>query len=96
LVIGIGAIILVGLNGTLVQQISGKEPLRVTPQNPWYVTDESGKVKYLTGSHTWFNIQDRGASNPPLNDGRKIIINDTDHLWGIGVDHQWVWKSFLW
>ena len=33
--------------------------------------------------------------NPPLNDGRKIIINDTDHLWGIGGDYQWVWKSFL-
>jgi len=33
--------------------------------------------------------------NPPLNDGRKIIINDTDHLWGIGGNHQWVWKSFL-
>ena len=33
--------------------------------------------------------------NPPLNDGRKIIINDTDHLWGIGGNYQWVWKSFL-
>jgi hypothetical protein len=32
--------------------------------------------------------------NPPLNDGRKIVINDTDHLWGVGGDHQWVWKSF--
>jgi Family of unknown function (DUF6298) len=33
--------------------------------------------------------------DPPANDGRKIIINDTDHLWGIGGDRAWVWKSFL-
>lgn len=24
----------------------------------------------------------------------KVIIVDTDHLWGIGGDCQWVWKSF--
>jgi Family of unknown function (DUF6298)/Putative collagen-binding domain of a collagenase len=32
--------------------------------------------------------------DPPPNDGRKIIINDTDHIWGIGGDRDWVWKSF--
>ena len=33
--------------------------------------------------------------NPPAGDGRKVIITDTDHLWGIGGDFRWVWKSFL-
>src|SRR5687767_3959881 len=33
--------------------------------------------------------------DPPPNDGRKVIIADTDHLWGIGGDEAWVWKSFL-
>ncbi len=33
--------------------------------------------------------------NPPVADGRKVIISDTDHLWGIGGDYRWVWKSFL-
>jgi hypothetical protein len=33
--------------------------------------------------------------NPPVADGSKVIIADTDHLWGIGGDRQWVWKSFL-
>jgi len=28
-------------------------------------------------------------------DGRKVILNDTDHLWGIGGNQAWVWKSFL-
>jgi hypothetical protein len=33
--------------------------------------------------------------DPPVNDGRKVILNDTDHLWGIGGNSGWVWKSFL-
>lgn len=34
-------------------------------------------------------------NNPPANKGNKVVINDTDHLWGHGGTHQWVWKSFL-
>lgn len=37
-----------------------------------------------------FNYRD----NPPPADGRKILVNDTDHLWGIGGNAAWVWKSF--
>lgn len=33
--------------------------------------------------------------NPPVCDGKKIIISDTDHLWGVGGNYDWVWKSFL-
>ena len=33
--------------------------------------------------------------NPPPADGSKVIISDTDHLWGIGGSESWVWKSFL-
>ncbi|HZI23517.1 MAG TPA: DUF6298 domain-containing protein [Chryseolinea sp.] len=33
--------------------------------------------------------------DPPQADGTKIVINDTDHLWGHGGNHKWVWKSFL-
>src|SRR4030067_908054 len=35
--------------------------------------------------------------NPPPATGKKVIISDTDHLWGILSDPtpQWVWKSFL-
>jgi hypothetical protein len=31
--------------------------------------------------------------DPPPADGRKVVINDTDHLWGIGGSAAWVWKS---
>ena len=40
-------------------------PLRANPANPRYFTDGSGKAIYLTGSHTWANLMDRGQSNPP-------------------------------
>jgi hypothetical protein len=33
--------------------------------------------------------------NPPPADGRRVIISDTDHLWGASGDGVWVWKSFL-
>jgi hypothetical protein len=34
-------------------------------------------------------------SNPPPAMGLKVILPDTDHLWGIGGGRDWVWKSFL-
>ena len=33
--------------------------------------------------------------DPPVADGRKVVLNDTDHLWGHGGNPHWVWKSFL-
>lgn len=32
--------------------------------------------------------------NPPAGDGRKVVVTDTDHLWGHGCETQWIWKSF--
>lgn len=40
-------------------------PLAVLKANPRYFTDGSGKAVYLTGSHTWNNLQDMGVSDPP-------------------------------
>ncbi|MGQ9822832.1 MAG: DUF6298 domain-containing protein [Thermogutta sp.] len=34
-------------------------------------------------------------TNPPPADGSKVILSDTDHLWGIGGNPDWVWRSFL-
>jgi hypothetical protein len=31
--------------------------------------------------------------DPPDMQGRKVVISDTDHLWGIGGDAAWVWKT---
>jgi hypothetical protein len=38
--------------------LSTAGPLRVHPTNPRYFTDDSGRAIYLTGSHTWTNLQD--------------------------------------
>lgn len=34
-------------------------------------------------------------NDPPAVDGTKVIISDTDHLWGVGGDEDWVWKTFM-
>lgn len=33
--------------------------------------------------------------DPPAADGTKVVVSDTDHLWGHGGNSKWVWKSFL-
>ena len=40
-------------------------PLRVSRTNPRYFTNNTGRAVYLTGSHTWPNFQDGGATDPP-------------------------------
>jgi hypothetical protein len=43
----------------------------------------------------WISPNPEGGYNdaPPPADGSKVIINDTDHLWGIGGNQAWVYKS---
>ena len=54
-----------------------------------------------SSSADWISPRERDEQNsayksdPPVPDGTKIILTDTDHLWGIGGSVGWVWKSFL-
>jgi hypothetical protein len=34
-------------------------------------------------------------TDPPDATGRKVVLLDTDHLWGVGGSPGWVWKSFF-
>lgn len=45
----------------------------------------------------WISPNHQGGyrDNPPAAEGSKVVITDTDHLWGIGGNSGWVWKSFL-
>jgi len=57
---------------------------------------KGGKNKNLFESQAdWISPNTEGGyrDNPPANDGKKVIITDTDHLWGIGGNQAWVWKS---
>lgn len=35
------------------------------------------------------------AEDPPAWNERKVSLLDTDHIWGVGGNAVWVWKSFL-
>lgn len=35
------------------------------------------------------------AEDPSAWDGPKVSLLDTDHVWGVGGNAAWVWKSFL-
>lgn len=45
----------------------------------------------------WISPNHRGGykRSPPPADGKKVVLLDTDHLWGIGGGADWVWRSFL-
>jgi hypothetical protein len=55
----------------------------VAPSGPAQEMDAMG---YRTGHYTF--------GSGPSDRGDRPIILDTDHLWGVGGDVPWVWKSF--
>jgi hypothetical protein len=59
---------------------------------------QGGKNQTLMESPAdWISPNPEGGyqDDPPAADGKKVILSDTDHLWGVGGDSAWVWKSFL-
>src|SRR5436190_2728831 len=68
-----------------------KHPVGMTFQYP------NGNNSALFSSPAdWISPNGAGGydSNPPPSDGSKVILSDTDHIWGEGGDRSWVWKSF--
>jgi len=58
---------------------------------------KNGSNKTLFDSPAdWVSPNPQGGyrDNPPAADGRKVVLADTDHLWGLGGNQGWVWKSF--
>lgn len=47
---------------------------------------DGGGRGYLSGAYTW--------GSAPFDRSRHVVVLDTDHLWGIGGDEAWAWKSF--
>lgn len=60
---------------------AGAGPLRGHPTNPRYFTDDRGNAIYLTGSHTWTNLQDVT--------GYKELTN-LDELGGFQKHLEWL------
>lgn len=62
--------------------------LRVSPDNPRYFTDNSGRAIFLTGSHTWDNRQDLGT-------GKFNWTGYLDDLesWGHNFIRLYIWEE---
>jgi len=70
-------------------------PLKVHPTNGRYFADASGKIVFLTGSHTWLNLQDSGKGFPPP------AFNYTQYLDFLQANNHnffrlWVWEQTRW
>ncbi len=71
--------------------LSHQHPVGMTYQN------RRGKNQTLSDSPAdWISPNSEGGfrDDPPDLEGTKVVLSDTDHLWGIGGDATWVWKSF--
>ncbi len=70
-------------------------PLRVSPDNPRYFEDGSGNIIYLTGSHTWSNLQDNGRYFPPkkFNYGAYLNFLVANHH---NFFRLWSWEQTRW
>ena len=72
------------------EDLSKQHPVGMTYQN------RRGKNETLfSGPADWVSPNSEGGfrDDPPDMQGTKVVLSDTDHLWGIGGDAIWVWKS---
>jgi len=68
-------------------------PLRVHPDNPRYFTDDSRKAIYVTGSHTWYNLQDSGTIGEPLTRFDYNAYLDLLQSSGHNFMRMWAWEG---
>ncbi len=68
-------------------------------QHPVGITGHGaeGLQSMLASPADWISPgrKDGYGEDPPAWDGKKVSLLDTDHVWGIGGNVAWVWKSFL-
>lgn len=80
---------------TAVAVTAASGPLRVSQSNPRYFEDATGTIVYLTGSHTWSNLQDNGGSDPPpVFDYPAYLdfLEDNNH----NFFRLWSWEQTRW
>ncbi len=64
-------------------------PLRPHEANPRYFADATGAPVYLTGSHTWHNLQDMGKTDPPAQFDNDAYL---DFLEGLNHNFIRLWR----
>ena len=83
---------LVDFLGGLLRERTIQRPIGITCLFP------GGRNRDLfRGPADWVAPGPRGGyrAEPPPAKGDKVVLLDTDHLWGIGGDAAWVWRAFL-
>ena len=53
---------------------------------------DGDNIELFASNADW--VAPNAYHDPPAADGTKVIIADTDHIWGIGGDRTWIWRSF--
>ena len=84
------------VTGTALAATPATGPLRVSTVNPRYFTDASGKAVFLTGSHTWGNLQDYTYAklvSPPAMDFNAYLDFLTRHHHNFF--RLWAWESCM-
>lgn len=71
---------------------SAAGPLTILPSNPRYFTDGTGRAVYLTGAHTWNNLQSNGAY-PPVDYAEYLdFLQRHNH----NFIRMWAWEQGGW
>ena len=80
-----------------IKQYEATKPKRHPVGMTWQYSPPANNSNLFNSPADWISPhqEEDYMSNPPAADGRKVIIVDTDHLWGLGGDRAWVWRSFL-
>ena len=68
------------------------KPLTIHPANPRYFTDGSGKAVYLTGSHTWNNLQNNEVYPKVDFDEYLDFLQAYNH----NFIRMWAWEQAAW
>lgn len=82
---------------SLIKSYEQNKPKKHPVGMTFRVAPESTNTELFNSNADWISPNEYGGykDNPPAATGNKVIISDTDHLWGIGGNVDWVWKSFL-
>jgi uncharacterized protein YjdB len=80
---------------TVTPNDGGTGPLRVSSRNPRYFEDGTGRIVYLTGSHTWSNFEDNGTSSPPPAFDYGAYL-DFLVAHGHNFMRMWTWEQSKW
>lgn len=79
-----------------IKQLEAKMP-KQHPVGMTFQYKGGSNQTLLSSPADWISPNNAGGyrDDPPAGDGTKVIVSDTDHLWGIGGSPDWAWKSYL-